>query len=325
MSRLKVLVTATNFRERCVEAWDMLQEAGIDIVETPVDRPLLHDEIASLASDVHAVIAGADPWDARALQSAPMLRVIARFGVGIDNIDVREAQRRGVAVHNVPGGNAPAVAELTVLLILAQIRELIPIAAATQEGTWSRPLGRDLGEEIVGLVGFGDIGRRVARIVTSFGSTVLAHDPFADVSLAKEMGVQLTSLEDLLQRATIVSLHLPASPSTHHIVDSEFLSHMRADALLVNTARGSLIDSEALAEAVASGRIAGAAVDVFESEPVRVNDPLLGSPHIIATPHVAAETVNTYRRTGLATARIVIDALTSTSPTSSSISAKVHQ
>jgi D-3-phosphoglycerate dehydrogenase len=311
----RVLITATGFRERAPEAWQLLEESGFDIVETPVDRPLLHEEIAQLAADVEAAIVGVDPWDARAFDSTPRLRVIARFGVGLDNIDLAEAERRGILVGNVPGANAPAVAELTVLLILAQIRTLIPVALATQEARWTRPLGRDLGGETVGLVGFGDIGRRVARIARSFDASVIAYDPFADAAKAAELGVEIVALHDLLARATVVSLHLPATPETHHIVNADFLGRMRPEALLINTARGALVDSVALATAVRQGRIAGAAVDVYEHEPVRQDDPLLGVDGIIATPHVAAETADTYRRTGMATARIVVDGLARPSAT----------
>lgn len=309
MTPPRVLITATGYRERCSQGWNALIEAGIEIIETPYDRPLVHSEIAELMRGVEGAIVGVDPWDARAFDISPDLVVLARFGVGVDNIDIVEARRRGIVVQNVPGGNAASVAELTVLHMLAQLRELVPVAEATQGAVWSRPLGRDLHAEVVGLVGFGDIGRRVAGIVSAFGSRVVAFDPFADPEEARRLGVGLCSLEELQASATVISLHLPSLPETRHLVDRAFLEKLRPEAIIVNTARGALVDSKALAAAVRSGRIAGAAVDVFEEEPITPADPLLGDHRILATPHIAAETIDTYERIGLVTARIVIDAL----------------
>lgn len=319
--RPKVLITATRYRERCPEGWSLLQRAGLDVLETPFDRPLLHAEIERLMVGVRGAIVGTDPWDARAFASCPDLQVIARFGVGLDNIDLGEAARRSILVENVPSGNAGSVAEFTVLMMLSQLRDMVRSAQATQRGEWDRPVGRDLHGETVGLVGYGDIGRRVANILTGFGTRVIATDPFADAAAAAADGVELVERDHLLARATIVSLHLPATRETNLMVNEEFLERMRSDAVLINTARGALVDSEALADAIVRRVIAGAAVDVFDQEPVAPSHPLLRVPAITATPHLASETVDTYRRIGIATANIMIDALRPSNKTGPSIAA----
>lgn len=311
MTAPKVLITATDYPTRCPEGWQLLADAGVRAETTPYDRPLTLSEITTLMPGIRGVIAGVDPWDGRAFDHAPDLQVIARFGVGLDSIDLAEAERRRILVRNVPGGNAEPVAEMAILSMLASLRDLTEVAEATQQGAWSRPVGRELGSETVGLLGFGDIGRRVARMLRGFGSTVLACDPYADSHVAETLGVRLVDRDELLRRSTIVSLHLPATPDTEHTVNEEFLAGMRPEAVLINTARGSLVDSVALAKAVTAGIIARAAVDVFENEPVTKDEPLLGVRGIIATPHMSAETDGAYRRIGIATARIIIDALTS--------------
>jgi D-3-phosphoglycerate dehydrogenase len=235
--------------------------------------------------------------------------VIARFGVGLDNIDQDEAARRGVVVRNVPGGNANAVAELTIGLMLAGLRGIVDLHVSTRAGAWSRFVGRELAGRTVGLVGFGDIARRVARLLHAFGCTVIAHDPYASEDGAQQESVTLVPLEHLLARSDVVSLHAPATPATEGMVNGAFLARMRPDALLVNTARGALVDERALVAALDAGHIGGAAVDVYQQEPTAPGDPLLGHPRVITTPHTAAETAETYARVGAATAAIVLDVL----------------
>jgi D-3-phosphoglycerate dehydrogenase / 2-oxoglutarate reductase len=309
VSTATVLVTATGFSQRCAEGFAALQAAGVRVVENPHGRPLTPTELHPLLADVEAVIAGVDAWDAAALAAAPRLRVIARFGVGLDNIDQEEAARRGVVVRNVPGGNANAVAELTLGLMLAGLRGIVDLHLSTRAGAWSRFVGRELAGRTVGLVGFGDIARRVARLLRAFGCTVIAHDPYAARDAAWQEMVTLVPLEALLARSDVVSLHAPATPATEGMVDEAFLAGMRPDALLVNTARGALVDERALVAALDAGHIAGAAVDVYQREPAAPGDPLVGHPKVITTPHTAAETAETYARVGAATATIVLEAL----------------
>jgi D-3-phosphoglycerate dehydrogenase / 2-oxoglutarate reductase len=304
-----VLVTATGYSQRCADGFAALQAAGVQVVENPHGRPLTPAELHPLLSDVEAVIAGVDAWDAAALAAAPRLRVIARFGVGMDNIDQEEAARRGVVVRNVPGGNANAVAELTLALMLAGLRAIVDLHLSTRAGAWSRFVGRELAGRTVGLVGFGDIARRVSRLLHAFGCTVIAHDPYAARDAAQREMVTLVPLEALLARSDVVSLHAPATPATEGMVDAAFLEGMRPDALLVNTARGALVDELALVAALDAGHIAGAAVDVYQREPAAPGDPLLGHPRVITTPHTAAETTETYARVGTATAAIVLEVL----------------
>jgi D-3-phosphoglycerate dehydrogenase len=180
----------------------------------------------------------------------------------------------------------------------------------TQRGGWDRFVGRELAGRKIGLVGLGDIARRTARKLAAFDCRVFAFDPAADAGTAESLGVRLVGLDKLLKSCDVLSLHVPATAETRGMVDEAFLRRMKTGAVLVNTARGALVDEPALVAALDSGHLAAAAVDVYRTEPVSPGDTLLGHPKIITTPHTAAETEETYARVGLATARIVLDALT---------------
>jgi D-3-phosphoglycerate dehydrogenase len=305
----RVLITATGFSTRCLEGWEALQKAGVDVYENPYGRPMTIDELRPVLPDVEAVIAGADTWDATAFDAAPRLKVIARFGVGLDNIDLAEAERRSITVRNVPGGNANAVAELAVCLTLAALRDVVQLHTSTQNGAWERFVGRELAGRTVGLVGFGDIARRTARKLAAFECVMLAHDPFGDPYAAEQLGVRLVGLDILLASSDAVSLHLPATPQTANMIDADFLRQMKPSAVLINTARGALVDEKALVAALDSGHLAAAAVDVYQREPAHPGDVLLGHPRITTTPHTAAETEETYARVGRATANTVLEVL----------------
>lgn len=297
VSPATVLVTATGFSQRCAEGFAALQAAGVRVVENPHGRPLTPAELHPLLADVEAVIAGVDAWDAAALAAAPRLRVIARFGVGLDNIDQEEAARRGVVVRNVPGGNANAVAELTLGLMLAGLRGIVDLHLSTRAGAWSRFVGRELAGRTVGLVGFGDIARRVARLLHAFGCTVIAYDPYAAEDAARQASVTLVPLEHLLTRSDVVSLHAPATPETHHLLDKRRLALIPDGGVLVNTARGSLVDTDALVAELAGGRIS-AILDVTDPEPLPADSPLFDLPNVFLTPHIAGSHGNELDRLG---------------------------
>lgn len=236
------------------------------------------------------------PLSAADLRCGRRLRLVHKFGVGINTVDVDEASRRGIAVANMPGANAASVAEATVLLMLAVQRRLLPLDTATRElrGWPTDPdLGehcRDVGGCTVGLVGFGSIAQRVARIVAAMGATVL-HTTTGDDGMPG-----WRPLPELLATADIVSLHVPLTPATEGLIGRAALARMKPHAVLVNTARGPIVDEPALAEALASGRLAGAGLDVFDVEPVPADNPLLGLPNVVLSPHVSWYTADTMRR-----------------------------
>jgi D-3-phosphoglycerate dehydrogenase len=286
----RVLVTATSFGRSDPRLRAELEAAVGQVIYNPAGRPLFSSEMAELLAGCAGCIAGVDAIDRRALQAADRLKVIARYGVGVDNVDLGAARERGIVVTNTPGANAVSVAELTIALMLALAR-MIPIAhEKTRAGAWPRLEGLSLEGKAVGLLGCGAVGRQVARRLRGFDCTVLACDPGLDAPLAREYGATLCTLDDLVPASDFLSLHLPLLPETHGIVDGAFLGRMKPGACLVNTARGELVDEAALLAALDSGRLRGAALDVFAQEPPASDNPLLSRPQVIVTPHIGAHT-----------------------------------
>ncbi|MCK5247151.1 phosphoglycerate dehydrogenase, partial [Candidatus Bipolaricaulota bacterium] len=209
---------------------------------------------------------------------------------GVDNIDLDAATELGIAVSNAPGTNTEAVADLAIGFMLSLLRSLVNAAVSTRGGGWDRFIGRELGELTVGVVGTGRIGRGVIQRLSGFGSRVLAFDVFEDAEMASRMKIEYSSLERLLRESDIVTLHIPLMEETRNLISAEQLSWMKPSALLINIARGELVDEAALADHLAAGKIAGAGVDVFTTEPPQAS-PLLKLDNVVATPHIGAYTV----------------------------------
>ncbi|MBI4467206.1 MAG: phosphoglycerate dehydrogenase [Acidobacteria bacterium] len=247
---------------------------------------------------------------AELLEAAPRLKVIGRAGVGVDNIDLEAATRRGILVMNTPGGNAVSVAEHTFALLLALARRVPEADRSTRSGEWRKSefAGFELKGKTLGLVGLGRIGQEVGRRAQAFEMTVLAHDPFVAAALARDLGVELVSLDELLARADFLSLHVTLTPETERLLNRERLARCKRGMRILNTARGELVDDAALAEALASGQVAGAALDVFSSEPPK-DSPLLKLPNVIATPHIGGSTAEAQEEVGWRIAQQVRDYL----------------
>jgi phosphoglycerate dehydrogenase-like enzyme len=236
------------------------------------------------------------PLSGEELRSAPRLRLVHKFGVGINTIDVDAATACGIAVANMPGANAASVAEGTVLLMLAVLRRLLPLDRATRQGRgWPTDpaLGehcRDIGGCTVGLVGYGSVAQRVAGMVSAMGARVM------HTSTGDDGRPGWRPLPDLLAEADVVSLHVPLTEATEGLIDRAGLQRMKPEAVLINTSRGQVVDEPALAEALTGGRLAGAGLDVFAVEPVGTDNPLLGLDNVVLTPHVSWYTADTMRR-----------------------------
>jgi len=242
-----------------------LLQKGFRIISNPHRRKLTEDEVIELLrDDVIGLIAGIEPLTERVFQSTPALKVVSRCGTGLDSVDLQAAQKHGVTVLNTPEAPAQAVAELTMGMILSLLRQINQTDQAVRKGEWPRLQGRLLAAQTVGIIGLGHIGRRVAKLCQAFEAKVIAHDPF--VTQIPE-GVTLMSLEQLLTSADIVTLHLPYSAKTHHLLDKKALTSLKPEAIVINTARGGLVDECALAEALNNGRVSVAALDTFEQEP----------------------------------------------------------
>jgi D-3-phosphoglycerate dehydrogenase/(S)-sulfolactate dehydrogenase len=226
------------------------------------------------------------------LEGSGRLKLIARAGVGVDNIDVEAATRKGVVVMNTPGGNSAAVAELAIGLMLALLRQLVPAINATKAGKWEKKRfarGHELFRKTVGLVGFGSVGQLVAQRCIALGTTVIAYDPHP-AEASRRLGVPIVSLDELFRSSDIVSLHVPLMENTRNLVGSQLLGLMKKGSYLVNCARGGIVDEGALATALRDGTLAGAAMDVFATEPVPPDHPLLSLENFLCTPHLGAST-----------------------------------
>ena len=298
---MKVIV-ADKISERGVE---LLQKAGWKIVLTT--KETLNGELADADA---LVVRSATKVTPELLDKAPRLRVVGRAGVGVDNIDLEEATRRGVLVMSTPGGNAVSVAEHTFALLLALARQVPRLDAAIREGRWekSSAAGTELRGKTLGLIGLGRIGSEVAVRAEAFDMRVLGYDPYISEAAAREVQVELVPLERLLAESDFVSLHTALSPATQNMINAKNLAQMKKGARLVNAARGELVDEAALAEALKSGKLAGAAVDVFVEEPPKTS-PLVGLPNVIATPHVAGSTAEAQEEVGTQVAVQVRDYL----------------
>lgn len=310
----KVLVTATNYSTYCAAAKALLEENGVEVIENPYGRPMTREELLAAVGDIDGVVVGVDTWNEEIFAHAPKLRAMARFGVGVDNIDLPAAKTHGIQVTNAKGMNSNPVAELTVGLILSTLRNVPAFNASIREGKWDRFMGRDLAGMTVGLLGFGDIAQRVAKKLSGFDVSICAYDLYPNLEKAKALRVEMVSMEEVLRRADVVCMHLPSLPSTHYIMDAETFGMMKDGSYFINTARGALVDETALAQALRSGKLTAAAIDVFDQEPVRRDNPLFALPNLFATPHTAAETYDTYHNVGLATARQLLDVFAGKKP-----------
>ncbi|WP_457515646.1 hydroxyacid dehydrogenase [Streptomyces sp. TE33382] len=244
--------------------------------------------------------------DAEALAAAPRLRVVARAGVGLDNVDVEAATARGVLVANAPLSNVLSVAELTLGLIIAVTRHVVPAGSALRAGRWERAAhqGTELAGSTVGIAGLGHVGTLVAERLTAFGVRILAFDPYITAARADAAGARLVGLDTLMSESDILTVHLPKSPATVGLIGERELRLAKPSLRLVNTARGGIVDENALAVALKEGRVAGAALDVFEIEPA-VDNPLLAFDSVVATPHLGAGTAEAQERAG----RVAVEAV----------------
>jgi D-3-phosphoglycerate dehydrogenase len=265
----------------------------------------------ALANADALVVRSATKVNAALIAQAPKLRVIARAGTGIDNVDLDAASARGILVMNAPGGNSVSVAEHALALMLSLARSVPAADGSMKRGVWDKKklTGAELRGKKLGLIGLGRIGQEVAARARAFGMEIVAHDPFISEQVANSLGIDLLGLDAMCATADYVSLHIPATTETRHLFDKTRLARCKKGLRIVNTARGELIDEAALADAIESGHIGGAALDVFEKEPP-VDWRLAQLPQVVATPHIAASTAEAQELVGLETAAAVRDYLT---------------
>jgi len=293
------------------EAMARLAQVGVVKVLDTLD-PKDHPPVLAQA-DVLIVRRPSFQVTREVIAACPRLRVIGRHGAGLDNVDLQAATEAGIPVTYTPSAPTDSVAELTIGLIVAVARRIADAHQAVREGIWHRErfMGMELAGKILGIIGFGSIGRAVARIARAMGMRVVAFDPYVS---RWPRGVRPAPLPELLQRADVVTIHAPLTPETKGLLGRAELSRMKPGAILVNTARGGILDEEALVQALREGRLGGAGIDVFSREPLPVDHPLLYAPNVVLTPHIGAMTEEAQRRMALTVVQDVLRVLSGGRP-----------
>lgn len=301
----KIVISTSSFDISNNPYIKRLTKGGMQIVLNPYQRKLSEDEIlALLGDDTIGLLAGIEPLTKKVLNSAHGLKVIARCGAGLDSVDLDAARQNDILVSNTPEAPAQAVSELTMGLILSVLRQIGSTHRLIQDGQWPRTQGNLLAAQTVGIIGLGHIGRRVADLCLAFGAKVIAHDPYLKQA---HLDIPLLQFEQLIKAANVISLHIPYSQNTHHLISADTISLMKPGTILINAARGGLIDENALIEALKSGHIAGAALDVFEQEPYQ--GPLLNYNNVVMTSHIGSLAKESRQRMELEAAENLLSGL----------------
>jgi D-3-phosphoglycerate dehydrogenase len=289
---------------------DTFDRHGIRFTAPPVEERLSEAQLLPLVSDIDGAICGDDAFTDRVLSHAPRLRVISKWGTGIDSIDRESCRRRGIAVRNTPNAFTEPVSDTTLGYMLSWSRQLHRMAAEMRSGRWFKIPGRTLGESTVGLIGVGNIGRAVAKRLVPFGARTLAYDPVPPpADILEPLGVALVDKARLLAECDIVSLHCDLNPTSFHAIDAAAVAGMKTGAFLINTARGPIVDEPALVEGLQSSKLGGAALDVFEDEPLPPASPLRGMPNVLLAPHNSNSSPRAWEHVHRRTVQNLIDVL----------------
>lgn len=291
---MKILVTPTSFKADSIgPGMDLLRqfvkEHNGELVFNSTGRPLIEDELIPLIKDCEGYIAGLDFVTEKVIDTCTFLKVISRYGAGVDRVDLTAAKKKGISVCNTPGANAQAVADLTLALILCVARKIPMLDRKTKEGQWIRSNGTELYGKTIGILGLGAIGRGVAKRAQGFSMRVLAYDPFINRQYALENNIEVSDFEGVIRNTDVICLHLPLTEETKYIISDAVIRRMKKGVILVNTARGGLIDEKAVCEHLKSGQIGGLGLDVYEEEPPGTS-PLFELDNVVLTPHTASHT-----------------------------------
>jgi len=305
MAKFKVVITARSFGQNDDTPFKILHENGFETVKIPVDRPLSAEELIAHVKYADAIIVGNDSVTKEVIDAAGNLKMISRYGVGYDNVDLAEAKRRGIVVTNTPNTNDNSVADLVFALALAMARQIPAVSATVKSGGWNRLMGYELWNKTMGVVGTGKIGRGVIQRARGFNMRVLCCDVKPDQDITGQFGAIYCSLHDLLKESDVVSIHVPLNKDTKGFIGKIELELMKPTAFLINTARGGIVDEQALYEALAAKTIAGAALDVMEHEPP-AGSPFLELENCLITPHIGGYTTDAIKNMGVTAANNVV-------------------
>ncbi|MCL2410970.1 MAG: phosphoglycerate dehydrogenase [Treponema sp.] len=287
---MKVLVTPTSFTSaKGGAAMELLKSFSNDLVFNPHGKPLSEDELIPLIEPCEGFIAGLDYITKKVLQHAPKLKVISRYGVGVDRVDLAAAKEKNIIVCNTPGVNANAAADLAFALLLCVARKIPLLDKKTKQGEWPRSNGFELYGKTIGILGLGAIGKAVAKRASGFSMKIMAYDPFMNCEYANANGIIPSSFDEVIKEADFISLHLPLISETKNIISLDVMKNMKKGAVIINTSRGGLIDENAAYELLVSGHLGGFGLDAFEVEPPGAS-PLFSLDNVVVTPHTGAHT-----------------------------------
>ncbi|MCL2008021.1 MAG: phosphoglycerate dehydrogenase [Treponema sp.] len=288
---MKILVTPTSLKPDSESpAMKRLQSFAKTMLFNPLGKPLSEDELIPLLQDCDGSLAGLDHFTARVIESAPSLKVISRYGIGVDNVDLAAAKAKGIKVCNTPGANAQAVADLVFALLLSIARRVPVLDRKTREGMWPRSIGVELYGKTLGILGLGAVGKAVAERAKGFSMKIMAYDPYINAEYARSHGISSAGFDSVIRESDFISLNLPLTKETQNIISKEVMKSMKKGAIIINTARGGLIDEAAAYDSLVSGHLGGLGLDTFEEEPPK-KSPLFELDNVVLTPHTAAHTV----------------------------------
>ena len=306
---MKILVTPTSFKpDKGGPALELLRSFSTDLVFNPLGKPLSEDELIPLLADCEGFIAGLDAITRKVIESAPKLKVISRYGVGVDRVDLEAARDKGVIVCNTPGVNANGVADLAFALLLCIARRVPLLDRKTKEGEWIRSTGFELHGKTIGIMGLGAVGKAVAKRAAGFSMKVMAYDPFIDREYARANNIIAAAFDEVVKEADIISLHLPLMDETWNIISADVMKTMKKGVVIINTARGGLINERAAYELLTSGHLGGLGLDAFEAEPPGAS-PLFALDNVVVTPHTGAHTAEATAAMADMSVRNLIDVL----------------
>lgn len=303
----KVLITPRSFGKVSAIAENILTTAGFELVKNPKGSILDEDEMKQYVRDVSAIIVGVDPITASVIDSAPYLKVISKYGTGLDNIDVGYAKSKGIKIFTTSDAPVEAVADFTFALLLSVARKIVEIDRSSRSLDWSKNIGLGIYRKTIGILGTGRVGKAVAKRAKGFDMKILASDVATDTILEQELGVQYVTATELFSQSDFICVHLPYNSSTKGMISKTEISMMKETVIIVNTARGGIINENDLYDALKVKRIWGAGIDVFENEPPH-GSPLLKLDNIILGTHCASSTYDAINNMSLFSAKNVIDA-----------------
>jgi D-3-phosphoglycerate dehydrogenase len=293
----KILVTPRSFGKTSNVPFEMLEKFNYEIIRNESGKQYTEAELLDIVEDIDGMIVGLDTISATVLRKAKKLKVVTKYGVGLDNIDLEEAKKLGIKVTFTPGANNESVADLAFTLMLSLSRSVIKLDSIVRNNRFEKVIGTEIYGKTIGIFGTGAIGKGVAKRAKGFDMEVLAYDIYPDHDFADKNGIKYVDKKTLLENSDFISLHVPLTNEMHHFIDEEELSIMKSTAYIINTARGGIINEEALYSALKDRKIAGAALDAFETEPP-IGNKLLTLDNIILSPHCGASTIDATNRMG---------------------------